>query len=145
MNPVYIQNKIDDLILDEIKDGDMELADILLLENGYNLDKINTYSKKICKQHLFLVNSIINNKRDKVLLQKAALLVENTIKNKLEKPVAYINSLVKQNRFAVQYRNLDKLNKEEIIEIIKDQNLLEIIEKLCKQDEFDKINKSNIK
>ncbi len=138
-------NQIDNSVIDDIRNGNNLLADEYLKSLGYDLDEVNKLSERIYKQQSFLIRGMINKQKDKELLQKAALLVENTIKNKLEKPVAYINSLVKQNRFAVQYRNLDKLNKEEIIEIIKDQNLLEIIEKLCKQDEFDKINKSNIK
>ncbi len=143
MNPTNIQNKINDLMLDEIKDGDMGLADILLLENGYDLDKINTYSKKIRKQHSFIINSMINKQNDEKLLQKAVLLIDNAIKNKLEKPVAYLNSLMKQNRFSVQYRNLEKLDKEEIIEIIKDQNLIEILEYLENQNNQDKMDGSS--
>ncbi len=143
MNPTNIQNKINDLMLDEIKDGDMGLADILLLENGYDLDKINTYSKKIRKQHSFIINSMINKQNDEKLLQKAALLIDNAIKNKLEKPIAYLNNLVNQNRFSIQYRNLDKLNKEEIIEIIKDQNLIEILEYLENQNNQDKMDGSS--
>ena len=44
------------------------------------------------------------------------------------KPVAYLNSLIRENRLTVQYNNLDKLSEKEIEEIIKDQNLVEIIE-----------------
>jgi len=130
MNLMHIQNQINDLILSEIKNGDIELADKLLTIDGYNLNEINTYADKIHKQQSFLIKGILNKQKDDELLQKAALLIDDAIKNKIQKPIAYLNSLVNQNKFAVQYRNLDKLNTEEIIEIIKDQNLLEILENL---------------
>jgi len=38
--------------------------------------------------------------------------------------------LIANNQFQVQYRNLDNLGIDEIKEIIKDQNLLEILEQL---------------
>ena len=144
MNPSHqIQDTIIDLILEEIKNGDKELSDSILLNNGYDLDKLNTYAKKLQKQHTLLVNSIINKRKDKALLQKAALLFEDALNNKIQKPIAYLNNLIKQNNFAVQYRNLDQLNKEEIIDIIKDQNLIEILEDLEKQGKKSKMDGSS--
>jgi len=130
MNLIQIQNQINDLILSEIKNGDIDLADELLSISGHNLNEINTYADKIHKQQSFLIKGLINKQNDEKLLQKAALLIDDAIKNKIQKPITYLNTLVNQNKFAVQYRNLDKLNTEEIIEIIKDQNLLEILENL---------------
>ena len=130
MNITNLKNQIHDLLLDEIKNGDIELADELLIENEYSIDTINSYTDKIHKQQSFLIKGILNKQKDDELLQKAVLLIDDAIKNKIQKPIAYLNSLVNQNKFAVQYRNLDKLNTEEIIEIIKDQNLLEILENL---------------
>ena len=131
MKPNII-NQIDNALIDEIRNRNNALADEYLKSLGYDLDEINKLSERIYKQQSFLIKGIINKQKDKELLKKATLLIDDAIKNKLEKPVAYLNSLMKQNRFAVQYRNLDKLNKEEIIEIIKDQNLLEIMENLDK-------------
>jgi len=130
MNLMQIQNQINDLVLDEIKNGDIELADKLLIKNGYHLKEINTYTEKMHKQQSFLIKGLINKQNDEKLLQKAALLIDDAIKNKLQKPISYLNTLVNQNKFSVQYRNLDKLNTQEIKEIIKDQNLLEILENL---------------
>ena len=125
-------NQIDNALIDDIRNGNNLLADEYLKSLGYDLDEVNKLSEKIYKQHSFLIKSIINKQKDDKLLEKASLLFEEAIQNKLEKPISYLNSLIKQNRFAVQYRNLDKLNNEEIIEIIKDQNLLEILENLDK-------------
>lgn len=130
-------NQIDNALIDEIRNGNNALADEYLNSKGYDLDEINKLSEKIYKQQSFLIKGIINKRKDKALLKKAALLFEDALKNKIQKPVAYLNNLIKQNNFAVQYRNLDQLNKEEIIEIIKDQNLLEILENLEKQNKQD--------
>lgn len=130
-------NQIDNALIDEIRNGNNALADEYLNSKGYDLDEINKLSEKIYKQQSFLIKGIINKRKDKALLQKAAFLFEDALKNKIQKPVAYLNNLIKQNNFAVQYRNLDQLNKEEIIEIIKDQNLLEILENLEKQNKQD--------
>ena len=136
-------NQIDNALIDEIRDGNIFLADEYLNSLGYDLDEINKLSEKIYKQQSFLIKGMINKRKDKVMLQKATLLFDNVIKNKLEKPVAYLNSLMKQNRFVVQYRNLEKLDKEEIMEIIKDQNLIEILEDLEKQDKQSKMDGSS--
>lgn len=130
MNIINLKDQINDLLLDEIKNGDIDLADELLIQNGYHLNDLNAYAEKAHKQQSFLMKGLINKKNDEKLLQKAALLIDDAIKNKIQKPIAYLNTLVNQNKFAIQYRNLDKLDTEEIIEIIKDQNLLEILENL---------------
>lgn len=130
MNITNLKDQINDLLLGEIKNGDIELADELLTKSGYDLNDINAYANTIQKQQSFLIKGLINKKNDEKLLQKAALLIDDAIKNKIQKPIAYLNTLINQNKFAIQYRNLDKLDTEEIIEIIKDQNLLEILENL---------------
>jgi len=66
----------------------------------------------------------------KKLLLKATESFQNAINNGLEKPIAYLNNLIKKNQLVVQYNKLDKLSSDEIKEIIKDQNLIEIIELL---------------
>ena len=44
-------------------------------------------------------------------------------------------NMIKNNRFSIQYRNLDKLDIDELKQIVKDQNLLEIIEKMEEEDD----------
>ena len=140
LNLIY---QIDNALIDEISNGNNSLADEYLNSLGYDLDEINKLSEKIYKQQSFLIKGMINKQKNKIQLQKVALLIDNALKNKLQKPISYLNGLVKQNRFAVQYRNLDQLNKEEIIDIIKDQNLIEILEDLEKQDKQSKMDGSS--
>ncbi len=54
---------------------------------------------------------------------------------KTEKPITILKQLVQDNSSFALYRNLDKLSKEDIIEIIKDTNLVGLLEQL---DEHEK-------
>ena len=76
------------------------------------------------------MRAAINESNDKELLAKAVSSFQSAINKGLEKPIAYLNSLIAENKVDFQFKNLEKLNEYEIKEIIKDQNLIEIIELL---------------
>jgi hypothetical protein len=82
-----------------------------------------------------LLKSQINEQKDFKLLEKASLMLNEAIKENIEKPISYLKSLIQNNQFKVQYRNLENLSLDEIKEIIKDQNLLELLEKLDNESE----------
>ena len=82
------------------------------------------------KRQSFFINGYINKRNDEQLLEKATKLLHQAIERHIEKPVSYLKNLIKNNEFQIQYRNLENLTIEEIKDIIKDQNLLEILEKL---------------
>jgi len=101
-----------------------------LAEYGVNLEQNSERQSKLIKQLKFKLRASLNEQKDDALLAKAVESFQDAIIKGLEKPVAYLNGLIKENRVAVQYNSLDKLSTEEIKEIIKDQNLIEIIELL---------------
>ncbi|WP_299317287.1 hypothetical protein [uncultured Maribacter sp.] len=101
-----------------------------LSDYGVNLDENLERQNKLIKQLKFKLRSSINEEKFDALLIRATESFQEAIVKGLEKPVAYLNKLIKENRIAVQYNNLEKLSTEEIKEIIKDQNLIEIIELL---------------
>lgn len=101
-----------------------------LSDYGVNLDENLERQNKLIKQLKFKLRSSINEEKFDALLIRATESFQEAIVKGLEKPVAYLNTLIKENRIAVQYNNLEKLSTEEIKEIIKDQNLIEIIELL---------------
>ena len=76
------------------------------------------------------MKGIINKQKDTNLLERASLLLQKAIEENIDKPVNYLKNLIQNNQFQVQYRNLENLNIDEIKEIIKDQNLLELLENL---------------
>ena len=50
--------------------------------------------------------------------------------NNIDKPVSILKQIIQGNPSLALYRNLDKFSKEDIIEIIKDKNLVELLEQL---------------
>lgn len=125
-----INDKIDKAILDFYLTADDQTIDHILDEHIDNMDEFNKQKDKYLKKIRFLTKSIANQQKNEQLLNLAVEKIQNAIKNNIDKPIAYFNKLVASQKTVTYYRNLDQLSKEDIIEIIKDQNLVELIEKL---------------
>ncbi|WP_036385091.1 hypothetical protein [Muricauda sp. MAR_2010_75] len=121
---------IDNGITQNYLSGDITDIRKSLSDYGVDLDENRERQNKLIKQLKFKIRSSINEEKYDILLLKATESFQEAINKGLEKPIAYLNSLIKENRLAVQYSSLDKLSANEIKEIIKDQNLIEIIELL---------------
>lgn len=122
--------KIDEAIISQIIDGDSSTYDEILKEEGFDINDIENYALKNFRKHSFLLKGYINKQTDNDLLEKASALLQSAIEKNIDKPISYLKSLIANNQFQVQYRNLDNLGIDEIKEIIKDQNLLELLEQL---------------
>jgi uncharacterized protein YqfA (UPF0365 family) len=110
--------------------GDINDIRKSLSDYGVNLNDNREHQNKLIKQLKFKLRSSINKEKNENLLLKATESFQDAINKGLEKPIAYLNNLIKENQLVVQYNKLDKLSPDEIKEIIKDQNLIEIIELL---------------
>lgn len=126
--------KIDKTIIIHTLESDFTALDAELESLGYSIDEINNFSEKMYKRQSFLLKGMINKQKDTNLLERASLLLQKAIEENIDKPVSYLKSLIQNNQFQVQYRNLESLTNDEIKEIIKDQNLLELLEKLENED-----------
>jgi hypothetical protein len=126
--------KIDKAIINQTLENDFTVIDAELESFGYNIDEINDFSEKMFKRQSFLLKGMINKQKDSNLLERASLMLQKAIEENIDKPVSYLKSLIQNNQFQVQYRNLENLTIDEIKEIIKDQNLLELLEKLENED-----------
>lgn len=126
--------KIDKAIINQSLENDFTAIDAELESLGYNIDEINDFSEKMYKRQSFLLKGMINKQKDSNLLERASLILQKAIEENIDKPVSYLKSLIQNNQFQVQYRNLENLTIDEIKEIIKDQNLLELLEKLENED-----------
>ncbi|MFP3594230.1 hypothetical protein [Chryseobacterium sp. SIMBA_038] len=122
--------KIDKAIISQNIERDFTSIDSELESLGYNIEEINAFSQKIYKRQSFLLKGLINQQKDANLLEKASLLIQKALEDKIDKPINFLKNLIQNNQFQVQYRNLENLTIDEIKEIIKDQNLLELLEKL---------------
>lgn len=121
---------IDKGITENYLNGNINDVRKSLSDYGVNLDENRERQNKLIKQLKFKLRSSINKQKNENLLLKATESFQEAINNGLEKPIAYLNNLIKKNQLVVQYNKLDKLSYDEIKEIIKDQNLIEIIELL---------------
>lgn len=110
--------------------GDINDIRNSLSDFGVDLDANSKRQDKLIKQLKFKLRASINEEKDNALLKKAVESFQDAIQKGLDRPIAYLNQLIKQNQVEFQFNKLDKLSEDEIKEIIKDQNLIEIIELL---------------
>jgi hypothetical protein len=120
-----IRNKIDDALFNFYLEADKETIKDSLQENIQNLVEYEKKKKKI----LFLAKATANKRHNESLLQLVSKFQEALLLN-IEKPIAILKQLVQGNPSFALYSNLDKISKEDIIEIIKDKNFIELIEQL---------------
>ena len=120
-----IKNKIDDALFNFYLEADKDTIKDLLQENIKNLVEYEKKKKRI----LLLAKATANKKHNEFLLELVGKFQEALILN-IEKPIAILKQLVQGNPSFALYRNLDKISKEDIIEIIKDKNFVELIEQL---------------
>lgn len=131
MKPVkLLREKVIDTFLYEIKNGDAELADNLLKELGYDIKEINTMAEKIYKRQSFKIKAKIKKQQNDILLEKATKLLQHSIKYNEERPLAYLKELSQKNQMQMNYHKLEKLSHNEIKQIIKDVNLVELLDQL---------------
>lgn len=124
-----IKNKIDDALFNFYLEADKDTINDSLKDDIQNLDEYNKKKKQI----IFFAKAKANKKHNEYLLELASKFQEAVLLN-IEKPVAILKQLIQGNASLALYRNLDKLTKEDIIEIIKDKNLVQLLEQLEKND-----------
>jgi len=127
-------NKIDKEILLKLSSEGSDFLNSFLEENGYDLQEIKDLSTKAYKKESFMMRAQQNFEKDQRLLELASEKIKEAINENLDKPIAFLKSLITENRLGVQYRNLDKLSVDDIRDIIKDQNLIELLEMLDKDE-----------
>ena len=57
-------------------------------------------------------------------------LLQLDLLSNIEKPIAILKQMIQNNPSFALYNNFENFSKEDIIEIIKDKNLIELIEQL---------------
>lgn len=120
-----IKNKIDDALFNFYMEADKVTIHDLLKDDIDNMEEYEKKKKKI----IFLAKATAKKKYNEYLLALAEKFEQALLLN-IEKPIAILKQLMKGNNSLALHRNLDKLSKEEIIEIIKDKNLVQLLEQL---------------
>jgi hypothetical protein len=124
-----IKSKIDLALFNFYLEADGDTIKDLLKEDIQNLDD---YAKKK-RQIIFFAKAITNKKHNEFLLKLASKFQDAILQN-IEKPVSILKQLIQSNASFALYSNLDKLSREDILEIIKDKNLVDLLEKLDKNE-----------
>lgn len=120
-----VKNKIEDALFNFYLDASKETITESLKSD---ISDEKEYAKKKAKL-LFLTKATANKIHNEHLL-KLVDAFQKAIQLNIERPVAILKQLVQSHGSLALYRNLDKLSKEDIIEIIKDKNLIELLEQL---------------
>ena len=126
-----LKNKIDKGITEFYLNSDIELIKKSLEEEGVDVAKESAEISNFLKRLKFTQTAIVTQESHQALLDRIVEKFQDAINRNIEKPIATLINLVETKQMSVQFRNLDKLTPEEIKEIIKGKNLVDLM------DEFD--------
>lgn len=124
-----IKNKINEALYNFYLEADESVINDSLKNDILNLDEYNQKKKQI----IFLATAKAKQQQN-AYLKDVVDKFKDAINENIEKPVAVLKHLIQENPSFALYRNLDKLSNEDIIEIIKDKNLVELLEQLAEND-----------
>lgn len=97
---------------------------------GVDLDEQSLLQDKFIKQLTFRLQSKSTVLKNDSMLEKVSNFFKDALNKGLDKPIAYMNNLIQTNQLQTQFSRLEKMSEEQIKDIIKDQNLIEILEML---------------
>lgn len=120
-----INNKVEEALFNFYLEADKETINDSLRFDIPDLDEYEKKKRKI----IFLAKATVNKKHNENLLALAEKFEQALLMN-IERPIALLKQLIQGNSSFALHHNLDKLSREEIIEIIKDKNLIDLLEQL---------------
>jgi len=124
-----IKNKINAALFNFYLEADESVINDSLKNDIPNLDEYNKKKKQI----IFLAKAKAKQQQN-AYLKEVVDKFKEAINENIEKPVAVLKQLIQGNPSFALYHNLDKLSNDDIIEIIKDKNLIELLEQLEEND-----------
>lgn len=124
-----IKNIIDEGIKNFALEADGNAVKESLGELLPNMEAYEQKKGKFKKELDFLMKAQDNQKKTDVLMEVAKRFEEALLKG-TEKPVAMLKQMMGTNQAFALNKGFDKLTREEIIEIIKDKNLIDLLNKL---------------
>jgi hypothetical protein len=119
---------IDDVLASFIDQTDDTTIKTLLSES-IDMAQYDQKALKLEKEIGFMVKAQEQQKKNETLLELAKRFEEALLKG-TEKPVAMLKQIMSTNQAFALNKGFDKLTREEIIEIIKDKNLIDLLNKL---------------
>lgn len=127
-----LNKKIEEALYNFYKEADKEIVINSLKEDIKDYD---AYERKK-RQIIFKAKATLNKKKNDNLLALVKKIQEG-IERKIDKPITLLKQIIEKDPSLALYRNLDNLSKEDIIEIIKDKNFVDLLEELDENDPKD--------
>ena len=120
----------------EAVSSDQETATDFLKKEGVDVNKYVTSGIKEIRKSAFLRKAQANKERDESLMEKALVLLKQKIEENLSLTGNMLVGLLRKKAPNVQFRSLDKLDDEEIREILSNVDLAKLMEELEKRNEI---------
>ncbi|MCE5175795.1 MAG: hypothetical protein ABFC90_07130 [Bacteroidales bacterium] len=125
-----INNKINEALYNFYLKADKDIIDDSLRDAIQNLEEYNKKKKQI----IFLAQAKAQQKQNEYLKELLNKFKEGINEN-IDRPVAILKQIIQNNPSFAMYCNIEKLSNEDIIEILKDKNLVELLEQLEENDQ----------
>lgn len=84
----------------------------------------------LIKRIQFSAKASLNKQKDEYLLNLVVSQFQAAIEKNTEKPLYMLQNLITTGDLGVQFRNLASLTEEDLKDLIRDKNLLDLLEKL---------------
>lgn len=128
------KNKIEKGITEFYLNSDIDLIKKSLEEEGVDVAKESVDISNFLKRLKFTEVAIVTQQSNKALIDRIVEKFQDAINKNIEKPIATLINLVESKQMSVQFRNLDKLTPDEIKEIIKGKNLVDLMDELDEEE-----------
>jgi len=125
-----LKNNIDKGVTNFYLNLDVDIIKESLKDDGVDVIKEDEKISKFSKRIKFMNKAIVIKEKTDNLLETIVSKFQEAIENNIDKPIASLKKLIEAKELSVQFRNLDKLTEEEIKEIIKGKNLVDLMDEL---------------
>jgi hypothetical protein len=105
---------------------EMEACITLPIEEIESFDNSNNF--QLMKFNRFNSKAVLNKERALLYLENISEKTKEKIDSLIEVPLEKLTEMILSRRTNFQFRNMDKLEKEDLIEILSDYYLLEDME-----------------
>lgn len=119
----------------ELLSSDIDYAKNFLMEEGINIEEEFDFSKKYITKVKFMVQALANKNRDQNLLEKAIKKFKEIVHENANLANEKLAILLQSKTPLVQYRKLEKWTDEEISEVLKDVDLVKLLEEFSDKDQ----------
>ncbi|HEY4785854.1 MAG TPA: hypothetical protein VIH57_07385 [Bacteroidales bacterium] len=123
-----------DVTYEELLMSDVNAAKDFLTTEGLNLELETEAGNKLIRKFEFKLKAIHNRLRDESLLEKAFAQLKEFIDKNRGLVTEELRTLLHEVAPAYQFRNLEKLDDEEIRELLSEIDLVKLLEELDKKE-----------